>query len=449
MAQGAADLGVRGLQVVSTTEFEVRTADWLSLEDAKRRVLAAAVPTEAERVPVGEALGRALADDLRARATLPAWDNSAMDGYAVRGDDIAGASPAGPVRLRVVGVRRPGDAPGDELGAGEAVRTMTGAPVAPGADSVVRVEDTDAEDEAGVVRVLRNRDRGRNVRLAGQDMRLGTTVLSSGDAVRPGTMAVLAALGLEEVVTHRPPRVAVLATGDELRTPERYDEVISGLGVPDSNGPMVAAQVRAAGGIAEPLGIVADDPEALSDRLLLAANADVLVTLGGASMGEADLLKRVLDGLGFRLDFWRVRIRPGSPFSFGWLPREGREQPVFGLPGNPASAFVTFELFVRPFLLAMAGHRRWFRRTLRCVAGDDLAGPPGLTHFLRVRLDTEVWPPVATPVGPQGSGLVRTLARADGLAVVPEEADGIARGEPVDVMLLDDPPVAAEEGPAP
>ena len=426
------------------TDFEVRTADWLSADEALGRILAGASPTEAEQVPLSEALGRALAEDLSASATLPPWDNSAMDGYAVRGDDIAGASPSAPVGLRVTGLLRAGDAPNDAVGQGEAVRIMTGAPVPAGADTVVRVEDTDAEAEAGTVRVLQDRDRGRNVRPAGEDMEVGQTVLSSGHSVGPGTVAALAALGREGLLVHRRPIVAVLATGDELRTPERYHDVRSGLGIPESNGPMIAAQVSAAGGRPAELGIAPDEGEAIRRSVEAASGADALVTLGGASMGEADLVKRVLDGMAFRLDFWRVRIRPGSPFSFGWLPRGERLQPVFGLPGNPASAFVTFELFVRPFLLRTAGHRRVLRRVVRCVAGEKLPGRPGLTHYLRVVLDSTGTPPVATSTGSQGSGLVRSLHSADGLAVIPEHADGVDAGQPIDVILLDDVPAALE-----
>ena len=223
-------------------------------------------------------------------------------------------------------------------------------------------------------------------------------------------------------------------------------EFLAGLGVPESNGPMIAAQVSGAGGVPLELGVAADDADVLRESIRSAASADALVTIGGASMGEADLVKRVLDQMGFELDFWRVRIRPGSPFSFGRLAVGERRLPVFGLPGNPASAFVTFELFVRPFLLRLAGHRRVLRRTQRCEARSDLRGPPGLTHYVRVEIDATGDPPVAVATGSQGSGLVRSLHRADGLAVVPEESDGVAAGQPVDVILLGDGPAELEYG---
>ena len=422
------------------SRFEARSADWLSLEQAQKVILSSAQPLLSEEVPIQDCLGRSLSKDLVARATLPPWNNSAMDGYAVRGEDIAHARPSTPAMLSVTGVVHAGEQPGASIGQGEAIRIMTGAPIPPGADSVVRVEDTDAEQTPGIVRVFQNRDERRHIRLAGQDMEVGDQVLAAGTTVTPTTVGLLAALGMENVLAVKQPSVAILPTGDELRTPERYDEVQRGEGVPESNGPMLAAGVTGASGIPLSLGIASDDPETLRTRIFNATEADVLITIGGASMGEADLVKRILEELGFEQDFWRVRIRPGSPFGFGRLPREDRYQTVFSLPGNPTSAFVTFELFVRPFLLAIGGHRRIFRRTLRCQAAELLRGPGDLSHFLRVRLDSSTVPPKAHITGPQGSGLITTLADADGLAVVSESEVEIAEGDPVDVILLADTP---------
>jgi molybdopterin molybdotransferase len=322
---------------------------------------------------------------------------------------------------------------------------MTGAPLPPGADSVVRVEDTDAEVAPGRVLILHARDRNRNVRPGGADMRPGALVLGRGDGIHPGTVGVLAALGRERVRVHRRPSVAILTTGDELRGPERYADVRAGGGIPESNGPMLAAQIAAAGGVPLLLGIVPDDAAALLAAVERATRSDVLVTVGGASMGEADLVKRVLDGAGFRQDFWRVRMRPGSPFSFGRLPRPGAAQPVFGLPGNPASAFVTFELFARPFLLGLGGHRSVHRRSLRCRAGERLPGGER-TGFLRVRLEAGPDGAVARSTGPQASGLVCGLASAQGLAIV-APGPGVAEGEAVDVILLDGAPGATHVSP--
>lgn len=423
-------------------EFERRAADWLSAGEAERRILEACAPLPCEMVPLLEGVGRALAEDVSADAPLPPWDNAAVDGYAVRGTEVAGASRTTPVSLQVRGAVRAGGAPGPELHSGEAARIMTGARVPAGADSVVRVEDTDAEVRPGRVLIFHDRDRGRNVRAGGQDARPGERVLARGQAIHAGTVGLLAALGHGQVLVRRRPTVAIVTTGDELTELGSHRDRSAGGGLPDSNGPMLAACVAAAGAVARVLGPVPDDRPSLREAFVNAGSADALVTVGGASMGEADLVKRALDDLGFRADFWRVRMRPGSPFSFGSLPAAGRNQPVFGLPGNPASAFVTFELFVRPFLLRLAGHTRVFRRHIRCVAGEELRGGE-LTLFLRVRLEGEGDAPIARTTGPQVSGLVRGLATTQGLAIVPE-GRGVAAGAPVDVILLD-----PEAGPAP
>jgi molybdopterin molybdotransferase len=425
--------------------FERRVADWLGVREAQKRILGAVGPGRHERVSLAEALGRALAEDVVSPATLPPWDNSAMDGYAVLGDDIAEASGTTPVRLVVKGRTRAGDDAQGTVARGEAVRIMTGAPVPPGCDSVVRVEDTDAEFEPGFVNVLDNRDRGRHIRPMGEDMKEGDRVAVRGASVNAGLVAVLAAVGRSDVMVHARPTVAILATGSELRPPDRFHEVRAGRGVPESNGAMLSAAARTAGAVPSSLGIVEDDPEALRQAVLGGADADALVTIGGASMGEADLVKGVLEEMGFQQDFWRVRMRPGSPFGFGWLPRDQAPQAVFSLPGNPASAFVTFELFVRPFLLRLAGHSTLRRRRVMCAAGQRLRGAPGLTMFTRVEVRSGEGL-VAVPVAPQGSGLVRGLASAQGLAVVPEGMEAIEEGAAVDVLLLDGVPDPMDAG---
>ena len=420
------------------TRFEQRAADWLDVDSAAARILAHARPLEPEDAAVGDALGRVVAEPWVATATLPPWANSAMDGYAVRAEDVAAATPAAPIPLRVVARVLAGDSgPPDGIREGEAVRIMTGAPLPPGADAVVRVEDTDREARPGLVRIGAPAEIGRYVRPAGEDFRAGDEVLPAGVEVSPGIVGLAAALGRDRISVHRRPSVALLATGDELRGPDRYDDVVRGLGIPESNTPMLAAMVRAAGGAVGRVALARDDQEELAARLADAAEEDVLVTIGGASMGEADLVKGALERAGFELDFWRVKIRPGSPFSFGLLPRGERRQPVFGLPGNPSSAFVTFELFVRPFLRRLGGHRSWLRPTIRARALEDLKGPEGLTAYLRVSVDRTVDPPSARLTGPQGSGLVRGLALADGLAVLPQGTSVVEAGESVEVVLLD------------
>jgi molybdopterin molybdotransferase len=424
------------------TRFESRRPDWLSVGEALRRVLARAEPLETESLPLGAALGRALAQAVHAPWTLPPWDNSAMDGYAVRSRDLAGASRSNPALLRVVGETSAGGGPGPGISIGEAIRIMTGAPVPPGADAVVRVEDTDAEDVPGEVRVFSPSHPGRHIRPRGEDILEGELLLQEGATLGPGQVGLLAAAGVQGVSAHRLPRVGILASGDELEAPGDFARVLAGRALPESNSPTLAAAVILAGGLPVPLGIARDTPTSILEKLEEGRRegVDVLVTSGGASMGERDLLKRVMEGAGFRLDFWRVKMRPGTPFSFGHLPPGpgGRPVPVFGLPGNPASSFVTFQVLGRPFVRRLAGHRRVHGPVLTARAGEVLESSVGMTHFLRVVLRPGPSWNEAFLAGPQGSGLVRSQALCHGLAVIPEGADLVPEGGTVRVLLLDD-----------
>ncbi len=423
------------------THFEMRTPDWLSVGEALDRILSRAHPLDPERVPVVEALGRALAEGVLARANLPPWDNSAMDGYAVRSQDARGASRERPVSLNVVGETRAGEVAGRALGEGEAIRIMTGAPIPPGADSVIRVEDTDAETTPGRVRIFSDDDVLRHIRPGGQDMREGEEVLPAGTSVGAGQVGLLAATGAPTVLVRRRPRVGILSNGDELVTPEDFHRVVGGKGIPETNTPTLAAAATLAGGVAVPLGIARDDPEDILRRVRRAREekVDLLLTSGGASLGEKDLFKRVLEEAGLELVFWRVKMRPGTPFSFGFLRgEEGPPLPLFGLPGNPASSFVTFQVFCRPFLMRMAGHGRVHRPTVVGFADEPLSTALHLTHFFRVLLKGDPARPRVALTGPQTSGLVRPQGLAQGLAVVPEGIGRIEAGEEVRVILLDD-----------
>lgn len=430
--------------------FERLEADWLSYGEALARVLADARPTPAAAISPARAVGRHLAAPVAARATLPSWPNSAMDGFAVRSEEVAGRPAGGGIRLPVAGVSRPGSIPLEGVPAGEAVRIMTGGPVPAGFDSVIRVEHTDGEASPGFVVIHRTDDVGRHVRSPGKDMERGDETVPAGTVVHSGTLAVILASGVDRLAVFRRPRVGVLSSGDELVGQDHFELVIEGKGVPDTNRGMIAAAVAETGGVPVDLGVAPDDPRALRAALASVQGVDVLVSTGGASMGEKDLLKRILLGLEFRLDFWRARVRPGSPFSFGHLRRGRDDLPVFGLPGNPASAFVTFHVFVAPYLRAMLGSRRPAGTVITALTETALVSPPRLTQFYRVRLSgpaTEPSPwnaaltgparPVrCTLTGPQGSGLVRSLRNAEGLAVLPEGTARIEAGEPVSVMLL-------------
>ena len=424
------------------TRFETRPADWLPAAEALRRILARAEPLEAESVPVRDCLGRALARAVHARVTLPPWHNSAMDGYAVQCSDLTGASRRNPAILRVVGEIRAGEGPGPEVSPGTAVRIMTGAPIPRGADSVVRVEDTDAEASPGEIRVCSHTEKGRHIRLRGEDVREGDLVLPAGATLTAEQMGLLWAAGAERVMAHRLPRVGILANGDELAGPGDFHRVLAGEAIPETNSPTLAAAVTLAGGVPVPLGIARDAPGSIFGKveLALAESVDVLVTSGGASMGERDLFKRVLEEIGFQLDFWRVKMRPGTPFSFGHLPAGPSRPPipVFGLPGNPASSFVTFQVLCRPFLRRLGGHGSVHRPAVAARAGEAMESPPGITHFLRVILRDRPGSREAFLAGPQGSGLVRSQAMSHGLAVIPEETIRIPPGGEVKVMLLDD-----------
>ncbi len=424
------------------TEFEDRPADWLSYDEALERILRSASSLPVEEIPLSSALGRVLARPVISPLTLPRHDNSAMDGYAVRGEDVEGSSEAAPTPLTVVGISRPGSGWTGRVARGQAVRIMTGGPVPTGADGVVRVEDTDRERETGRVMILDDRDRGRHVRPRGEDVEKGEQVLPAGTPVGSGTVALLAALGIPRIEVRRTPRIAVLTTGDELIDATESERVWSGDALADSNGPALVAGLRGAGCEPLSLGIARDDEGALKQAILAGMEADALITVGGASMGEGDLVKRVLDRMGFRLDFWRIRARPGTPFGFGMLPRPGEKPlPVFGLPGNPVSAFVTFQVLVRPFALLLGGHSRIGRPVVYARAGTRLSSPSRFRQFLRVQLEREedgVW--VTKRTGPQGSGLVSSLGRADGLAVIREGEEAVEQGEAVEVILLGEGP---------
>ncbi|MDT8436873.1 MAG: molybdopterin molybdotransferase MoeA [Gemmatimonadota bacterium] len=409
--------------------------EWLSPAEAVARVLAAVRPLPEETVPLAAARGRALVRPAVSRVDLPPWDNSAMDGFAVHEADVRGAEPAAPVRLPVSGEVPAGMFPAGPLARGTAVRVMTGAPVPEGATGVIRIEHTDG-GSGDRVEIRRASDAGRNIRRAGEDLRRGAVILEAGAEVTPAAIGVLAAMGHPEACVRRRPRVALLATGDELAAledPDALEDVLAGRRIVNSNSHALAAQVAEAGGESVPLGIARDDLADLRRRLAAAAECDVLVVSAGMSVGDHDHVKAALAELGVRRLFWRVRMRPGSPVSAGTL----GERIVFGLPGNPVSAMVTFEVLVRPVLRRLAGHAAAARRSLRARAAEPIDSSPGLTHYFRVRLaaaDDGIFE--ARLTGPQGSGILTSMARADGLAVIPEGTSRVEPGEPLTVLPL-------------
>jgi molybdopterin molybdotransferase len=302
-----------------------------------------------------------------------------------------------------------------------------------GADSVIRVEDTESHGAAVAVRSAR--DAGRNVRSAGEDVREGAVVLTTGTVIGPAQIALLASVGASIVHAHPRPRVAVFATGDELVSLEEFDAVLAGKRIVSSNSYGLIAAIRAAGGTPVDLGIVRDDLGATRDALARAADADLIITSAGISVGDADYLKPAVAELGGTVDFWRVRMRPGSPLAFGRV----RGTPWLGLPGNPVSSLVTFELFARPAMRTLAGRANAFARRVPVAIADDLTINAPLTHFLRVTLTPDgSGPPRARLTGPQASNILSSFAHADALLVVPAEREHVRAGEILDAILLSD-----------
>ena len=422
------------------TNFEDRIADWLSVEQAMKKILDRVTTLDVESVQINSVLGRTLARDICAPSTLPPLANSAMDGYAVRSSDLGVASKTDPSVFNVAGVVHAGSFFEDTVGKNEAVRIMTGGAVPKGTDTVVRVEDTDRErTEPGKISIFSIRDRGRNVRPSGEDWIEGATVLKLGQSISPRQIAVLAAARVNSVPVFKKPTVAVLSSGNELEP--LSEPSLNPKKIPESNSHLICASVEAAGAIPNNLGIAKDDQQDIGAHIKKGREADVLITIGGASMGEGDLFKDCLDQAGFSLDFWRAKMRPGSPVSFGQLPRENRNnQIVFSLPGNPSSAMVTFEIFVRPFLLALAGSSQIYRPIIDASSAIALSSPKNLTEFPRVKIEKRNGHLTFFPAGPQGSGLVGSLGVADALAIIPEGIDKVDEGSTLSLILLHDSP---------
>lgn len=354
-----------------------------------------------------------------------------MDGYAVHAEDVQGATSTSPRILPVVGTIAAGAASARRLERGEAMRIMTGAPLPAGADSVIRVEDTDAGETS--VRVFGERDALRNVRPRGEDLAEGEIALRAGTELHAAHLGLAASVGRSALRVTRRPRVAVLASGDELVDVDRFDEVLAGARIVTSNSYTLEAAVREAGAEPVPLGTVGDDPVQLRERLE-GCDCDLLLTTGGVSVGAFDFTRRVLADLGVTLRFWRVRIRPGAPVGFGLL----RGTPWLGLPGNPVSTLVTFELFARPAIRKMLGHALLFRRAIPVRAAETITIAAPLTHFLRAEVKAGADGLEAKLTGPQGSGLLSSMARANALLVVPPDRARIEAGQPVQALLLRD-----------
>ena len=433
----------------------------LSVEAARDAILAAAEPVGTERVAAADALTRVTAETVAAAVSLPPWPNSAMDGYAICAADTAAAAEATPVELQVIGDIAAGAAPDVTVAQGTAARIATGARIPDGADAVVPVEATTPLDAA---RRLGPRGRdatgplpsaclvhepvplGGSVRAAGSDLTAGTVLLRPGTAMTAAAITLVAGAGVNALLVHRRPRVAVLATGDEVRAP---GQPLGPAGIPDANGPGLRALVTAAGGEPIDLGIATDDLDDVLTRLRrgLDEGADGLIVSGGVSVGPYDVVKTAIESIG-RIDLWRVAVQPGKPFAFGVADRPTGGAPVllFGLPGNPVSSAVTFELFVRPAIRSLAGRTDLLRPVDRAILGEPVEKSHGRRAFIRVEVDRdETGAPIRdakgrVPVhlaGGQGSHVISALAAADALAVIPEADDSLPAGAEVALWWLD------------
>lgn len=399
--------------------------EYLSVEAAQQCVLESVAVLGAESVKLEQSLGRVLAEEVRANRDQPPYDISAMDGYALRSADLANI----PATLKIVEDIKAGDMPTKTLEYGQCARIMTGAPMPQGADAVIRVEDTEALPD-NRVQINQAVKPGNDIRRLGENMRNGEVVLASGTEITPGVIGVLATVKRAQAQVYRRPRVAILSTGNEL---EGLDEPVDPNKIPDSNSYALMAQSQALGIEPTLLGIARDDPDELARYLRRGLEFDVLLVSGGTSVGVHDYVRPTIEALGAQMLFWRVAMKPGRPVAFGKV----GEKTIFGLPGNPVSSMVCFEQFVVPALRRMMGHTRTYRRTIAARLTHNVKHQPGRTEFIRVILAKEEGGYAATSTGPQGSGMLLSMAREDGLLVVPSASAGLAAGEQVTVQLLD------------
>ncbi|MGD9116983.1 MAG: molybdopterin molybdotransferase MoeA [Dehalococcoidia bacterium] len=411
----------------------------ISVEQALAKVLEHIDVLGVEESPILSCLGQVLAEDVISGINVPPLDNSAMDGYAVRADDTKGAAPKSPRILRVIDTAVAGSVSQAIVEPGTAVRIMTGAPVPKGADAVVKFEDTDQsqrDNAATEVGILAEVELGRDLRQAGEDIPLGALVLKKGTLVRPAEVGVLASLGRRSVRVFRRPVVAILATGDEVV--DMAQKLPPGK-IYNSNSYSLAALVMRYGGIPKILGIASDVEDSLLNRLHLGLDADMLVTSGGVSLGDYDIVRDVLAKEG-EIIFWRVRQKPGKPLAFGMINALGggaKKIPLFGLAGNPVSAMINFELFARPAMLRMMGRQNLAKPVIEATIEEPIKNSDGRRVFARAVVQKRDGRYYAHLTGHQGSGILTSMTLANGLVIVPEDKPGVAKGDRVSVMMLD------------
>ena len=405
----------------------------VTVAEARELILSEAQPLGSETIGLSRASGRVLAEEIRADVLIPPHDNSAMDGFAVRAEDVRST----PTTLSVVEEIPAGRRPARKLGPGEAARIMTGAAVPEGADTVIMIEET--ESQADSVTIRKSGPKGEFVRRAGSDVVPGSLIAEPGTLIGPALVGMLSAIGRTTLAVAVRPRVAILSTGDELVEPDRLEpdgRIVS------SNSYSLQSALGELGLEAVYLGIVPDQPEQIEARFRQALGCDAAISTGGVSVGDRDWIKQVLADLGGKTRLWRVKMRPGAPMAFSVV----AGKPVFGLPGNPVSTLVTFEEFVRPALLRMMGHAKLFRPVERALLAETFEKPRGRMHLLRVRLEEREGQSVAVPTGDQTSHILLSMVRADGLAIIPAEVERVPAGSEVAVQMLRRDDLRADPG---
>jgi molybdopterin molybdotransferase len=400
----------------------------IQVQEALDQILSKIKYKGVEKVSLDKALGRVLAEDVVSRVNNPPLDNSAMDGYALIAEDIQSATPASPVRLEVVEEIAAGYTAKGTLKRGQAMRIMTGAPIPPGANAVLMQEDT--EKDGNFILCMDKADERENIRTAGEDVKAGETVLKKGITLSPAHIGMMAVVGRSQIAVSQRPTVAILSTGDEIL---ELDETPEGPQIFNSNGHMLSAQIKSAGGIPVYLGSAKDTEEDLMEKFAWALKADIVVSSGGVSVGDYDLVKSSLQKMGQEMLFWKVAMKPGKPLAFGHI----GGTPIFGLPGNPVSSFVSFEQFVRPSLKKALGCADLSHKTVHAKLTRTISKKPGRLHFLSSIVSWADGEYTVTPAGEQGSGILKSAANANGLLIFPLEAAEIQQGQEVAVQLLE------------
>lgn len=401
----------------------------ISVEEALKTILINFRPLGLEKINILDGRGRVIGEDILASRNIPSANNSAMDGYAVRHIDTKGAARDKPLKLKIIEDIPAGKVALKKINKGEAARIMTGAVIPEGADAVVRQEDT-LKDGKTVI-IYTSAKKADHIRFAGEDVRKSELVMKKGGALRPADIGMLAALGKAFVSVYQKPRVAIMSTGDELVDIEIDPPPGK---IVNSNSYSLAAQVLECGAIPIMLGISKDKKSDLEETFKTAMHADLIISSGGVSVGDFDFVKNVMGEIGNAMHFWQVAMRPGKPLAFGAI--EG--VPLFGLPGNPVSAMVSFEQFVRPSLLKMQGYKNIFRQTIKAICAEDFQKQAGFKHFIRAVVKKGKSKYVVTTTGDQGSGILKSMVTANGLIVMGENETRIEKGTEVTVQLLDD-----------